>query len=37
MSNRTKLITQKYSLKSLIGKELVTNQYVINFVVVLKM
>ncbi|MDD1429120.1 hypothetical protein MEO94_32770, partial [Dolichospermum sp. ST_sed9] len=35
LSNWTKLITQKSGLKSLTGKELVNNQYVINSVVVL--
>jgi len=35
VSNRTKLITQKSGLKSLTGKELVNNQYVINSVQVL--
>jgi hypothetical protein len=35
ISNWTKLITQKLGLKSLTGKELVNNQYVINSVLVL--
>jgi len=37
ISNRTKLITQNSGLKSLTGKELVNNQYVINSVNVLTM
>jgi hypothetical protein len=35
VSNRTELITQNSGLKSLTGKELVNNQYVINSVKVL--